>query len=294
MISIIIPSRNEKFLQHTIKELILKAEGEIEIIAVLDGYWTDPALEYHECVKIVHRGESKGMREAINAGVAISTGEYIMKIDAHCMVDQGFDLKLVEDCEDDWVVVPRRKRLDADNWCIQEVGKPDIDYMYLSYPDDPQDRGGVGLHGRLWDAKNRDKSLNKDEIVDLLSAQGSCYFLKRSYYDFLELLDHDNYGPFGSEMQEVGLKCWLSGGRLVRNKKTWYAHLHKGKKHGRGYFLNNRHMQQANEYTNKWITGDAWHKQTIPLSELIEKFLPMPGWTDENFEQLFNRKPNEK
>ena len=39
LVSIIIPSRNEPFLQHTIDDILAKAAGEIEVIVVLDGYW---------------------------------------------------------------------------------------------------------------------------------------------------------------------------------------------------------------------------------------------------------------
>ena len=210
-----------------------------------------------------------------------------MKIDGHCILDKGYDIKLKANCEDNWVVVPRRKRLDAENWCIQDVGKPDIDYMYLCYPDDPNDRGGVGLHGRRWDELNSSEELKENKIVDLMSAQGSCYFMKRDYFYELDLLDHKNYGPFGSEFQEVGLKCWLSGGRVVRNKNTAYYHLHKGKKYGRGYRLSNENMMKANQFTNKWITGGAWQNQTKPLTWLIKHFWPVPGWTEERYEQLF-------
>lgn len=294
MLSIIIPARNEQFLQKTILELLEKAEGEIEVISVLDGYWP-PSEEIvnDKRVKYLHRGESHGMRRGITDGVAIASGEYIMKIDAHCMVDKGFDLKMIEVHQDNWIQVPRRKRLDAENWCIQDVGKPDIDYMYLSYPDDPEDRGGPGFHGRVWDAKNKDEKLKEDKIVDLMSAQGSCYFMKKSYFEELELLDDINYGPFGCEFQEVGFKCWLSGGRVVRNKNTWYAHLHKGKKYGRGYFLNSKDVKKANDYTNKWINfKETWSKQTLPLSWLIKHFWPIPDWTEEKYEKLFGEKFN--
>ncbi len=138
MLSILIPSRNETFLVNTICDLLQKAEGEIEIIVVLDGYWTQPVAD--ERVRYIHRGEALGMRAALNAAVCLAKGEFLMKIDAHCMVDQGFDVKLAADCEENWVVIPRRKRLDADNWCVQDVGKPDVDYEYLSCPNDPNGR----------------------------------------------------------------------------------------------------------------------------------------------------------
>ena len=285
MLSILIPSRNELFLPETVEELLKKAKGEIEIIVHLDGYWPDPPLKDDPRVRIIHRGKPHGMRPGINAAAAIAKGKYVMKIDAHCMVDEGFDLKLAADCDDDWVVMPRRKRLDAENWAIQDVGKPDIDYMYLSYPDDPGDWGGPGLHGRLWNEKNKDPELKKVLIDDAMSGQGSSWFMPRDYFNYLELMDTENYGGFWKEMQEIGLKCWLSGGRMIRNKKTWYAHLHKGKKYGRGYRLNSKVMIKATSYINRWLIERAWHKQTKDFEWLIDHFWPVPGWPEDWKEQ---------
>lgn len=286
-VSVLIPSRNEQFMPNTVADIYAKASGEIEVIVVLDGYWPDPILEDRPGLIIVHRGEARGMRASINAAAAIATGKYLMKCDAHCMFGPGFDEILQADCEADWVAVPTRKRLDAENWCVQDVGKPDIDYIYLSYPDDPNDFGGPGLNGKLWDNKNKDESLRGDLIVDLMSAQGSCWFMQRDYFYELELMDEASYGTFWNEFQEVGLKCWLSGGRVIRNKKTWYAHLHKGKKYGRGYHLGKSTLKQGAAYTKRWLTpGLAWHKQTLPLSWLIEKFWPVPTWTQEGLDKL--------
>jgi glycosyltransferase involved in cell wall biosynthesis len=282
MLSIIIPSRNEQFLDNTINDILTKAIGEVEIVVILDGYWTEPIAD--DRVTYIHRGEPKGMRDGINSGVALAKGKYVMKLDAHCLLDEGFDEKFTADIEKDWVVVPRRKRLDAENWCIQEVGKPDVDHMYLSFPDDPNDRGGVGLHGRLWNQRSVDRL--HIPIDDLMSAQGSCWMMHRDYFYELELMDEENYGQFGSEFQEIGLKCWLSGGRVIRNKNTYYAHLHKGKKYGRGYPLDNRECTKANVFTNRWITGSAWHKQTKPLKWLVDKFSPVPGWENVNWDEL--------
>lgn len=285
MISIIIPSRNEQFLQPTIKDLLAKAEGDIEIVVILDGYWPDPPLEDDPRVVVLHRGESKGMRNGITSAAKIASGEYLMKLDAHCIVDQGFDTKLKADMEDNWVVIPRRKRLDAENWCIQDVGKPDIDAMYLSYPSPGDDFGGAAINGKLWTQRTLDR---KEVLVDdEMSFQGSCWFMKREYFFELELMDEVNYGRFWNEAQEIGLKCWLSGGEVKRNKKTWYAHLHKGKKYGRGYFLSKDSVNQGAEHTKKWMKfGKAWDKQTKPLSWLIEKFMPVPTWDEEKLNKL--------
>ena len=134
MVSVIISSRVDQYLQKTIDDLLAKAEGEIEIIVVLDGYWPDTTLKDDSKVIILHQGmvhDNIGMRSAINAASEIARGEYLMKIDEHCIVDQGFDLKLIADCEDDWVVIPRRKRLIPQTWELQEDGRPPNDYIYL-------------------------------------------------------------------------------------------------------------------------------------------------------------------
>lgn len=283
MLSVIIPSRNEQFLPNTIDDLLAKARGEIQIIAILDGYWPAHKLIEDPRVIFIHHGKSKGMRRSINEAVAISKGTHIMKTDAHCLFGEGFDLILKADCAPDWVVIPRRKRLDAENWCIQDVKKPDVDYEFLSFPDNPADFGGPGLNGRIW----TERAVERKDIMidDNLSFQGSAWFMPRPYFDKLELMDEANYGTFWNEAQEIGFKAWLSGGRVVINKNTYYAHLHKGKTYGRGYDLDYSQLPIGATYTKKWIVNEAWNKQTLPFEWLIEKFMPMPGWP-ENWKDL--------
>jgi glycosyltransferase involved in cell wall biosynthesis len=83
MVSVIIPSHHPIYLQKTIDELLNNSRGEVEVIAVLDGYWT--TLNNDKRVSIVHLGKNRGMRGAINAGVSVSRGKYIMRTDEHCM-----------------------------------------------------------------------------------------------------------------------------------------------------------------------------------------------------------------
>lgn len=285
-LSVVIPSRDERFLVPTIRDIFLHAKGEIEVVAVLDSdkwpdNWQQVANEFPN-LHTIHNGKSRGMRHSINVGVASAKSrgaKFIMKSDGHCAFGEGFDEILKADCDKDWVVIPRRKRLEPETWTLQDVGKPDIDYHYLSYPDDPNDFGGPGLNGKVWTERIVQR-LGKPEydLDDELASQGSAYFLHLEYFEFLELMDEDSYGKFWSESQEVLNKCWLSGGRGVINKKTYYAHLHKSKKYGRGYHLPEAWLKQGRNYTMKWLTDSAWHKQTLPLRWLIEKFAPVPTW----------------
>jgi len=112
MVSIIIPSANDPCLQRTIDDLRQKAEGKIEIVAILDGRWA----EVNGADVVLFNEKRIGMRESINKGVLASHGEYIMKTDAHCVFGEGYDVKLLTDIEDNWIVVPRRYKLDIEKW----------------------------------------------------------------------------------------------------------------------------------------------------------------------------------
>lgn len=284
MVSIIIPSRNEIYLEKTIRDILKKAQGEVEVIAICDGYW--PAK--HEIVedprvKYIHFGTSRGMRNGINAGALTATGDYLMKVDAHCMFDVGFDVKLAADMEDNWLVVPRRKRLDAENWTIKDVGKPDVDYEFLSYPYWKPDQ--VGIHGTIWKERILER-LNdpKYDIDEDMSFQGSCWFVNRKYFmEHIFPMQEEGYETFIGEPQEIGLKYWLGGGKQMRNKKTWYAHLHKGKEMGRGYFMDKRETRRGNAYSvSFWMNMKPGDGNTFihDIDWLVDRFWPVPTWPD--------------
>ena len=298
MVSVIIPSRNgQPYTQMTVDDLLAHAEGEIEIIVVLDGMWAVPAIKNHPRVRVIHHGvvhDNLGMRESINKGVAISRGEYIMKIDEQCSVEQGFDTKLKADCDDNWVVIPRRYRLDWDTWKLIEDGRPPIDYMYLAYPYERPFDKTAGLHGS--EDKERAKTRAHLLVDDTMSWQGSCYFMKRIHWDnVIKELDSENYGTFTQEAQEIGNKTWLSGGRLVVNKKTWYAHGHKGKR-GKGYGFSTEQYMRHMEGTERgrlfcidyWVNNKHLieHPDWKPFEWLLERFWPVPTWPENWKEQI--------
>lgn len=287
-LSILVPSRNELYLMRTIDDCFAKAQGDVEVVTVLDGCWPDNWKEFvakHPNLHTIHHGEPKGLRPSVNAAAAsaISRGaKYLFKLDAHCMLDEGFDVKLLAEIQPNWIVVPRRKRLDPVTWTLTDTHKTDIDYHYLSFPDDPLDFGGPGLNGKVWETRAKERA--EILIDEEMSSQGSAWLASADYFTQLELLDAESYGTFWNEFQEIGLKCWLSGGQVMVNKKTWYAHWHKGKS-GRGYRLAESLLKQGRNYTMKWLYNEAWAGQTLPFSSLIKRFWPVPTWP-ENWEEL--------
>lgn len=253
-LSVVIPARNEPYLQQTIDDILSKSEA--EIIVILDGYWPTPQLKDSDRLHLIHRGEPRGMRNGINSAVALARTKYIMKLDAHCMVADGFDKQLIADYTPNTVMVPRRKRLDPTTWTLIE-GKPDVDYEYI----DPED-----LHGVLWN----DKAVERKDVMidDIISAQGSCYFMEKEFFERIGGLDEKSYGSFFLEFQELSFKVWTSGGKVVVDKNTWYAHWHKSD--GRGYALGSGEREKAVEFIQSWKGNPTWR-------EVIKKF-DMPGW----------------
>lgn len=218
LVSIIIPSRNEKYLEQTIFDIQSKAIGDIEIIVVLE----ESDVERNPDIKYIYNKEAKGMRTAINQGVALATGKYIMKSDAHCMFDTGFDQKLKKQHQYNWVQTPSRKRFDPKTWKLTDTDKPDTDYMFI----------GKEFKGHKDNDKNRDPELKKILIDDTEVFQGSCYFVTKDFYNKIGLLDDKNFGTMGSEAVEIAFKTRKNGGRVIINKTTWYAHAHLPRKYG--------------------------------------------------------------
>jgi len=289
-VSIIVPSRNEEWLTKTVDDLFNKATGEIEVIVVLDGYWCDPILQDRPNLTIIHRSEAMGMRHAINSAAAIATGKYLMKTDAHCMFAEGFDEDLQKEgrCEPNWLCVPSRWSLNAEEWS-RNYGP--IEYLFVTYPYLPDNQFGDGLHGKKWLGEHGNgKSLRpseyywmerkrKDILIDEIQTwQGSCWFMHREHFYNIGGMDYQ-FTNIHQEAQELGFKTWLSGGKLIRNKHTWYAHWHK-RENRRGYRLSIRQMRETQTRSTWYWMNNKWPGQTRKMEWFIDHFWPVPGWPE--------------
>jgi len=214
-LSIIIPSRRERFLDRTIFDIKEKFKSDYEIIVILDGKDEKRIAG----VRYIFNRKSKGMRRSINQGVEIAKGKYLLKLDAHCKVDDEMDIKLLREHQENWVQIPTRKRLNAHNWKIVKDERPDVNYMCLN-----PDQFGIEQRGR-----NKNKEAGKKLLDDTEVFQGSCYLIKKDFFKKVGLLDDINFNSTGHEAAEIAYKVRYNGGRVIRNKKTWYAHARLGR-----------------------------------------------------------------
>ena len=253
MLSIIIPARDDPCLQKTIDDIRKKSEGEVEIVVVLDG--KEEPVDDADLV-IVHP-ETLGMRTTVNDGMEASSGEYVMKCDSHIMFDQGFDVKLLETIEDDWVVIPIRYELDIDKWERMD-GEP---IVYDRLVVRPEKIGGV-----RWRRKGREHI----KIDETMTFQGSCYLMSRKHWDWLGGLQNEGYGHLMQESTEIALKTWLGGGKVMVNKNTWYAHRHR--KFGRTFRMGPGALQESYDYSKDYWLNNRWEDRIHDFNWLMERF----------------------
>ena len=226
MLSIIIPSYKDPVFQKTVNSLLDNAEREIEIIVVLDGYWPEPEIIVDDSrVRYLHLGRNRGMRGAINAGIDIARGEFLMRTDEHCMFDKGYDRILTSTCKPNWIVTARRFFLDPIKWQVMDI--PPIDYEKLTI------QGGVKFAGQPW--RSRDKKRKIFKIDETMAMQGSMWVMSREWWDeVIKELQTEGYGQMYQDSHEMIFKTWQAGWKMMLNKHTWFAHRHRS-------FASNRH-----------------------------------------------------
>lgn len=268
MISVLIPARNEKYLSATVESTLKAAKEDIEIIVVCDGYWPDPPIKDHPKVKVIHYTEPIGQRAATNVAARVAKGKYIMKIDGHTIMDDGFDVKLKKDIQPDWTICPIMYGLDVEKWEPKLYKKP-TEFMYIGNWD------GRKIRIQYWHAYAK-RPEAQGQIVDLMAGMGNCFFLERERFLEWGGLD-ENHGSWGQVGIEIACKSWLSGGRHVLSRNTWFAHWFR-KKEGFPYPLSGSAVEKARAYSIDLWTNNKWPQQVRSFQWLINKFAPVPSW----------------
>jgi glycosyltransferase involved in cell wall biosynthesis len=301
-LSVLIPARNEIFLKQTIDCVLSNIELDTEVIVLLDGYWPDPPIQDNDRVVIVHYTTPIGQRAATNQAAELSRAKFIMKLDAHCAVDKGFDRKLAEKCEYNWTLVPLMYNLHGFDWKCNACGnrtyqgpKPTLckeckknegfemvvvwepRWRRLTYSW----RFDKEMRFQYWTSHRKRRETRRGEFIETMSFIGACWFMYRERFWELGGMDeaHGGWGQVGTEM---ACKTWLSGGRLLTCKRTWFSHMFRTKNNGFSfpYNISGNQIQRARDYSKDLWLNDKWPKAIHPLSWLVDKFAPVPGWHD--------------
>lgn len=307
---------------NTVHDVLEHSGKDTEVIAVCDGYWPEPPLPDHPRFQIIHFSEAVGQRAATNAGAMLSQAKYIMKMDAHCSTDDKFDEKLMAKMQPDWTMIPAMHRLHVFDWMC-ECGERQYQG---SVPEKCEECGGTeftmamvweprwqydptvswlfdsNLHFQYW-RKYRKRPEFKEQaptgIVETMSCIGCCFLMERERFWELGGMDegHGSWGQYGTEL---ACKAWLSGGKMVTCLDTWVGHLFRTGNFARSgkstwpYPLSQRDVERARKHSRKLWLNNRWPKQVRPLSWLVERFWPVPGWTEDDLKAQKERDQNFK
>jgi hypothetical protein len=309
-LSILIPSNNEMFLKNTVEDILKHKEDDTEIIVGLDGSWANPPLENHPDVKIFFSPEPIGQRAMTNQCARLSHARFLMKVDAHCAFDQGFDRKMLDffkEVGDDIVAVPVMRNLHAFNWkcpdghtryqspsgvCVECQKPTERDVVWISKTN-PQstsycfDKEPHFQYFREYtNTKEYKEMKEKFNYTESMSLQGSLFMSTRHNYWKYQLCD-ERAGSWGNQGVEVACAAWLSGLRVLVNHKTWYAHMFRTQGGDFGFPWQARESEI--QKTKKYIKDKFWNKkhpkQIHSVKWLVEKFASK-GWSAEEIDKL--------
>jgi glycosyltransferase involved in cell wall biosynthesis len=217
-LSVIIPSWKDPLITKTIDSLLVNSKlgDDLEIIAIFDGYWPDFEIRGDKRVRYIHLGKNRGMRGAINAGVSIARGEFLMRTDEHCMFAEGFDKEMTDSCQDNWIMTARRYFLDPVKWERMDI--PPVNFEKLVIQEERK------FSGQRW--RSRDEI--KEPIAETMAMQGSMWIMSKEWWDkVIKELQTEGYGQMYQDSHEMIFKTWKAGGKMMLNKKTWFAHKHR-------------------------------------------------------------------
>src|SRR3990167_3420152 len=298
-------------LKNTIEDVLANSRLDTEIIAVLDGVMPDPPVEDHPKETLIYHSQSVGQRAASNEAARMAKGKYLMKVDAHCAFAPGFDEALLADMQPDITMVPVMRNLHIFDWVCpnghtryqgpsgpcQECGEPTVRKVLWIAKKSPQStayRFKTDLHFDYWNEFKKRSEGHKD-LSETMSLQGSCFLMTKEKYHELNICD-ETWGSWGNQGTEVACKTWLSGGRVLCNHKTWYAHLFRtqGGDFSFPYKMDGRQVERARQHSRELFLNNMWEKQIYPLSLLLEKFWPVPDWTDQDLAQIKQKDGNVK
>lgn len=291
-------------LSKTIESVLKASRGEIEVIAVLDGSWDTPEVKDDPRVTLIHHDTPIGQRAAVNEAAETARGKYILKTDGHSTFDKGFDVKLAENCKYDWTVIPRMFNLHAFDWVCEnghrfyqdkanphkinlctECGKRlKIEMVWKIRKHKRTDfmRFDNNLKVKYWGSYGK-RPEAKGDIVDVMNGIGACWFQHRERFLELGGLD-EKHGFWGQVGVEVACKAWLSGGRQVVNKKTWFAHVFRTTgQYSFPYKNPGKAQQKAEKYSRDLWLNNKWPQQKRDFQWLIDKFSPVPTWNGQSY-----------
>jgi len=207
-LSILIPSKNEPYLQKTIEDLKSKITDDTEILVGLDGYSEELISEsdFSVPVGIVKTEKTIGQRKMTNILANSARGDYLMKIDAHVSFSKGFDTALLSEIDNKTILAPLLLVLDPITWAVN--GKKQMAQFRF-------DNNFVMQHA-------------DGDVGETQCLQGSAWMISKENYFKWNVCD-ETLGSWGGQAVELGIKAWINGGVCKTTRSAYYGHVFRHK-----------------------------------------------------------------
>lgn len=238
-LSILIPAKNEPYLQKTVEDLKTKIKADTEIL------WRE---DY-----------GIGQRALTNELAREAKGYYVMKLDAHCSLSNGFDIALlnkIKELGDNTILAPLLMPLDAQTWTVN--GKKQMAQFVF-------DTNLVMQHAI-------------GDVGETMCLQGSAWLMSKENYFKWSICD-ESLGSWGGQAVELGIKAFLNGGKCITTRDAYYGHVFR---HTDADFPYDR-GKDPGKFANTELKKRYLNKSIEPL---VRKFMPCADWTEDKISEL--------
>jgi len=268
-VSVIIPTINDPHLVRTINSVWGNRVNDIEFIIVNDGGKPLNTVESSKLlkgldisiIKIIRHPRQLGRRISINNAAAMAVGENLFILDAHCSMTQGWDIKLTQSC-----------------------GDKNISYSVIRdmHPDTWKYRPGDYLHVRLnkeytekwWKRRTLEECQTEEESI---AFTGCAWMINKDRYWQLGGYD-ESLGEYGWDGPEWACKIWMGKdpGRVILRTDVICGHIFGTNDNAKLYPCQTIPKEEYVKYMK-----DRYEDK---IGKLIERFAPVPDWTEKGKE----------
>ena len=184
---------DEQYLERTLKSITENAVGPIEIL------W-----EYDT--------KKEGHRVLTNRMAAAAKGKYLLRIDCHSSMSEGWDARMKASCGPTTLLTPIIDALDPETW----KGKG-------------RDMGVVILTKTLQNTYPliADSPKIRPDETETMSILGCTYMMQKDYYWHHDGCE-ERLGIWGAGGLEWIFKVWLTGGKVLLRGDVVCCHLFRG------------------------------------------------------------------
>jgi len=238
MISIIIPNRDEEYLERTIEDIKKNTTGSYEIIVIDDPVIPDKP--------------AKGIQRCYNEGAVRAKGELLFFVDGHCSFSKGWSQLMRDGYQSQSILCTVLSGLDVGEW---KKG-PNL--------------FGEGYFNENNKIVNRVIKNNGKGVIGVQAFSGCGWMISREYFWYLNGCD-EGLGAHGHVGIEWSAKAWMYGGRVQMHRGVIIGHyfrsrfpypaprgVHQGSLKLKSDLENLTGSYQHALYTFNWVLGKKY------------------------------------